>query len=322
MSTLILFYHSVKKNIDRRIDPSIVVSPKNFEWQLAYFASTRQVISLDEYVDALYSGRSLPSKNVIITFDDGYKDNFTVVYPLLKKYRLPATFFLATGYMDGTPKWEDQISFAVFNTSVKVMKIALDNGCVSFRLSSEQQRTRAMNSLIKWMLSLSPDAQTAALNQIYGQCGLSLDDYPSEPTMMNWEDVRQMASTTGISFGCHTMTHRRLSLLSDEELEREIRMSKQKLEAELGRRVRSFSYPYGTLNDYDDRTLVCLRSSGFDCALTTRYRQNGPHSDPYQLGRVVGANTSLFRFRFGNFVRGSQLGEGIRLLVNQVRGAV
>ena len=91
-------YHSVAKpDAAPWIEPGNRVDPRTFERQMAYLAAERRVVSLSELVDTIADGRALAADTVCITFDDCYRDNLTVAAPILERYRLPATLFLATG---------------------------------------------------------------------------------------------------------------------------------------------------------------------------------------------------------------------------------
>ncbi len=93
----VLMYHRVS---DRINDPDVTVSDKNFERQMSYLKKNFNVVSLDDMVDRYKQNTKSEKDTVAITFDDGFKDNYTDAYPILKKYNIPATIFIVTGYID------------------------------------------------------------------------------------------------------------------------------------------------------------------------------------------------------------------------------
>lgn len=317
--TLILYYHSISENADWRIDPSIVVSPTHFERQLRYLSRHAHVISLTELVEALRQKRALPTNSVVITFDDGYRDNFITATPLLRQYEFPATFFLATGYIGtGKIKWEDRLSYLLRNTRktrIRVRHAGLAGEEVSLPLVSQRDRTQAFNRLSASLYCLSAADCESVIDQVR-----ELAEIPAEQVvqdvMLTWDEIRQMTGVPGFTFGCHTVSHERLVTLSDSEVRREILESRHKVEDELGISVCAFAYPYGTHRDFDQRAVQVLREGGFDCAVTTNYTRNGLRSELFSLGRVIAADAAGPRFSLGLAVRGSVTGELIRNALN------
>src|SRR6266850_3423573 len=98
---IILMYHSVASNeAAPYIEAANRIDPRAFERQMAYLAAWRHVVALSQLVEEIATGRAPPAGTVCITFDDGYRDNLTIAAPILEKYRLPATLFLVTGYVE------------------------------------------------------------------------------------------------------------------------------------------------------------------------------------------------------------------------------
>jgi peptidoglycan/xylan/chitin deacetylase (PgdA/CDA1 family) len=241
------------------------------------------------------------------------------VYPLLKHYEIPATFFLATGYIGtGEIKWEDRLSSIIYQSPDldTMLKLAnLPGDAVSLRLTSSLERARTFRRLAYYLSNMPSDDRLETLDQISEHLGMAVNRFFPD-IMLTWDEVRQMARTPGISFGCHTVSHNKLSALPDEALTREILESKTTVERELGTATRFFAYPYGTLADFDDRAKRILHEVGFDCAVSTLYFRNDSNSDLFALGRVIGANSAGARFSIGTRLRGSFAGEPIRQALN------
>jgi peptidoglycan/xylan/chitin deacetylase (PgdA/CDA1 family) len=151
------------------------------------------------------------------------------------------------------------------------------------------------------------------LRQVQQLAGIPDEDIPSD-LMLNWSEARLLAYAPGFTIGCHTVNHERLSMLTDEEIRREIIESRHTIERELGIHVRFLSYPYGTWADIDKRTIHIVGDCGLDGAVTTLYGRNDLGSDAFVLKRVLGADTTGANFSIGTFIRGSWLGEPLRQL--------
>lgn len=318
-SAFILFYHSVSENVDYRIDPTIVVHPARFEQQLRYLSTRMHVISLADLVNALRSRQAIPPHSAVITFDDGYRDNFTIATPLLQRYNLPATFFLATGYIGtGRLKWEDRLSY-ILHTSrashIHIEHASLSGGTSSLVLSNRQSRARTFTRLSARLERLPAQAREQVIDQVRELADITTKQLCGD-VMLTWDEVREMTNVADFTFGCHTVSHERFSMLPDEQVQFEISRSRRTVEEEIGSEVSFFAYPYGTRKDFDDRTVQVLRNDGFDCAVTTVYGRTRFHSDLFRLNRVIGADTTGIRFGLGTRVRASLVGQPVRSIAH------
>lgn len=118
-----------------------------------------------------------------------------------------------------------------------------------------------------------------------GKMNLPLTPYPLPPLMMSWDDIREMAGNN-ISIGSHTVSHPVLSVISDNEIEREIKESKEIIARHTGREVICFAYPYGGRKFFDGRIKGALKKYGYKCGCSTVYGANDLESDPFELKRI------------------------------------
>ncbi len=316
----ILMYHSVGTIANAGIHARNIVSVGNFCRQMRYLAAHCHVISLDRYVTHVLSGEPLPADSVVITFDDGYKDNYQQAYPILAQLGLPATFFLATAYIGtGAIKWEDRLSWMVRAGAHSELRASIAGLRIERRYSLQDQaaRMRAVDDLVGLLHRVEEGERQRVLEAITGAMGVADRPHPSD-MMLSWDEARAMAKTPGISFGSHGVTHCRLSRLSAEALRAEIADSKSRIETELQQPVTLFSYPYGGEGDVDERSRRCIQANGFRCALTTTYGRNRLHSDLYQLRRVGAANRGELGFRLGTWLRASAAGEAMKAIYNSM----
>lgn len=274
---LIVTYHRVVNEPDRyglgEVDSA------QFNMHIQTFARFFNVLDLGDAFDRLQRG-GLPRRAVVITFDDGYKDNIAVALPILRRWQVPATFFIATGYLDGSAMWNDILIEAVKKFSGSTIELGEMNlGRYSVR--SDAERGIVIGSLlekIKYLPTFERDAQSLAVSRILGA------EVPVE-LMMNENDVRLLVKA-GMGVGAHTRTHPILRGISEAEALSEIAGSKEDLEAIGGQSVECFAYPNGKPGqDFDYRHEEMVRESGYKLAVSTNPVTVDNMSNRFQLGR-------------------------------------
>jgi len=279
----ILMYHRVApKNDNWSLEP---LDPQSFRKQIEYLCQRYEILPLDKLVQYIRVGKSFPEKAIVITFDDGYKDNFHYAYPILMKYHVPATIFLTTGHID-TDKlfWWDKVSYILQHTCVE--KIILDE-LGSHSLRSESDRLRVRSIVIERMKELPQERKEQLINKLISISGVEFPSGLGESLILSWNEIRKM-DDNGISFGAHTVNHPCLVNLHLEQAKWEIIQSKKEIEKELGKEVSAFSYPNG---DLSLELVEFIKESGFSCAVSIlpgkliRYRDN-----PYKLSRIGGCD--------------------------------
>ena len=265
-SLRILAYHRVYDMIDENsfaADPELVsASVADFRLQMQYIRKYWNPIPLSVAVDVLASGERLPDHCVVVTFDDGHLDNFTLAYPILLEQGIPATIFLSTGYIGGTvPFWFDRVATLLFLAPTGHLHIPLLN--LDLGLGDIQSR-RAGTARVLTTLKGVPDelrrSAVAALEAELGRHAETAD--PGLTGVMSWDQVREMAQH-GIEFGSHSVSHPILSRLSDAAIFAELMESRQTLERELGREINLLAYPVGKEHAFDSRVVSIARTCGY-----------------------------------------------------------
>lgn len=284
----ILRYHSVSTQADGThlcLDPGLAVSPEHFDRQCAYLARHYRVLSLDELVDHVSAGQAVPSKAVVLTFDDGYLDNYTQAFPILRRHGLNATFYVTTDCIDNRALlWTGLLRFVVFTTRVPVLEISEP---LAFRLplGSDAERREAFTKLIVTMKNV-PTARRLALLEAVRIAGEIDDLSPLGGIMMSWGQVREM-HRAGMIFGAHTLTHPNLPNATAEEARHEIFGSRDALAAQIGERVRHFSYPNGRGSAHLTEAIKqTVREAGFDSATTSLTGSVTLGEDLFALRRI------------------------------------
>jgi hypothetical protein len=249
---------------------------------MRYVSENFHVLALEDAV-RMMTGRNLVENAICITFDDGYRDNFVNAFPVLKKYGLPATIFLASGVIgNGGMLWHDRVFSAFRESRAKVLEWPPRSGRMH-AIDSPEARISALNVALRRIKPLGVDVREEAIVELTSALGTQ--EKKKEPDiMLQWEDIREMQKHR-ITFGAHTRTHPILSVLPPETAWEEIHGSKEDIERHTGVTVRAFAYPNGKETDFNTKTMELLRKAGFECAVTTIPGTNFSGDDPYQLKR-------------------------------------
>jgi len=282
-SARIIAYHRVGSTYEFPSDVPLV-PPEDFEKQISYLSRNYRVISLSELGRALSRGTGLPAKAAVITFDDGYKDNHAIAYPILKRHGVPATVFLATGHIDtGTPFWWDRVSYAVHHSSRENLDMA-PFGTYHFRTTKE--RWLAARTIREGLKDLSDGHKNSVIEELVGKLGVDMPLSLARDMFLSWDEVREM-SQGGIDFGAHTINHPTLIGLPLDQAREEIVGSQRRIQENLDRPADTFCYPDGRRSNINDHIKAILRENSFVCAVYGNPDALVPRgTDPYEMGRL------------------------------------
>ncbi len=256
--------------------------PAHFERLMSFVARNFAVLPLPEAVDRLACG-ALPRRACCITFDDGYADNLTLALPILEKYRLPATVFVAAGYLDGGRMFNDVVIDAIAQARRDVLDLReLDLGI--HPIGTVEEKLAAIAFLLGRIKFGAPALRAAQARAIAAAaaCGPLADDL-----MLTTAQLKELAGR-GVEIGGHTVSHAILASLDDAEAFDEIVRGKQRLEAVAGRPVTSFAYPNGKPGrDYAARHVPMAQAAGFARAVSTAHGVGTGGCDIFQLPRFT-----------------------------------
>jgi peptidoglycan/xylan/chitin deacetylase (PgdA/CDA1 family) len=292
-------YHRIA---DEPIDPwSNAVSPSHFGEQLEVLRHTRHVLPLSEFVSALVA-QTLPRNAVAITFDDGYVDNLLAAKPRLDEADLPATVFLATGYLgrSGEFWWDELARLLLVEIAVRELKLTVAGEIMNFDFSTEGDtpesdrrwrawlepartaRQRAYLSIWRAARSLTLRAREALMAEIRAAIASAT---PSDvlARAMTINEVMTLTKDPLMTIGAHSVTHPDLTELDAEGRRWEIAASKAACDELAGQKARTFAYPFGEFNR-DARAAAI--AAGFDCACSTRPGAVNADCDLFSLPRI------------------------------------
>src|SRR5579859_7762471 len=277
-SLLVLIFHRVLSHPDPLLpgEPDVV----HFAAQMDLVRAVCRVLPLAEAVDRLYS-RSLPPRAACITFDDGYANNLTHAAPILRERGLPATAFVASGYLGGGRMWNDTVIEAVRRAGAELDLSALGLG--RFTLTDLAARRSAIDVILNELQYRHQAERARAADGIAERVGAELPrDLMLTPA--------QLAALPGlgVDVGAHTVTHTILTRVDAATARREIASSKAVLQDLTGTQVALFAFPNGRpARDYERTHVEMVREAGFSAAVSTAAGACRPDSDRFQLPRML-----------------------------------
>lgn len=224
---------------------------------------------------------------LVLTFDDGYRDNYTHAFELAKELQIPLSIYLVPGYIEkGGYFWWLERKHLV--QSAKAHEVSLEGH--NYHLDHPTER-QALSSYIDTQARYAPSIATReaflALMREQLQVSPVVNEEDVPATSVTWEQVQEMEQSGWVSFGAHTMNHPVLSSISDPmEVEYEVTECHKVLEQRLGHPVRSLAYPIGQRQHISQDVVEAVRQAGYRWAVTTNYGFNRPQTDPYLLNRI------------------------------------
>jgi peptidoglycan/xylan/chitin deacetylase (PgdA/CDA1 family) len=288
--TLILCYHRVAEGVE---DPFyLCVRPDNFAAHLEEMSRTREQSTLADVSD--------PSRRprVVVTFDDGYRDNLTSALPIAESKGVPITVFVASGILENHRGfWWDRLGTLLRSRPPHVREVDLPVGGQTVRLPLGSSGIRAdLDSVRRRLLPLPVTEIERALDAVSGQWQVSSAPPPDAATLSP-DDLRELAASEAVTIGAHTVDHVRLRNRPAGEQRDTMLESKRTLEQSIGRPVSHFAYPFGRHDDFDDRSVDAARSAAFDTACTTIPGTARSSTDPHRLPRRLVMDWGQPRFR-------------------------
>lgn len=284
-----LIYHRVSNKPAEFDELSVPV--EIFDWQMRLVAKLFNVISLDQALEFLEGG-SVPSRAVVITFDDGYMDNYTIALPIIKKYGLCATFYVAGDAIITGKIWNEELTHAVLKTKksqLHLPKIGID----MLPVASEKEKKAAINTLKALLKNQKNEIRDNYLSELVFEA----DSVASERYMMTEAQLQAMAQDPSVTIGCHSMSHPMLSYMSKDAARVDVQHCLDYLQALLQRPIVHFAYPYGKYGvDFHAEHVNCIADLPLKTAVTTEWGTIDSKSSFYLLRRFTPWNLNIFHF--------------------------
>jgi glycosyltransferase involved in cell wall biosynthesis/peptidoglycan/xylan/chitin deacetylase (PgdA/CDA1 family) len=280
MLRVLTFHRIAEPDMSPDLHPGLIsATPDTFERLAVCLAMSYRVVSMEEVLDSRRSGRPLPRRSVLLTFDDAYRDFAEVAWPVLARHGLPATLFVATAYAEEAPRefWWDRLHRALAHTPIG--RLSTPIGPLACATPEEARWSlRRIQQLVK---SMDHDAAMALVDDLCRQLECPP---PSGRATLDWSELRALADA-GVVLAPHSRLHALLTRVPPDRARAEIVASREDLAREIARPCLSaFAYPSGA---YDRATVGLLAGEGFELGFTTRGGHNEePLASPLSLCRT------------------------------------
>ena len=284
---LVLNYHRVGELDGNPFDDeTFSATSQGFREQLRYLKRWFSMPAPHEIVESLERG-SFTDPTLLITFDDGYRDNYEVAFPALHELGVPACFFVVTGLLDAPrlPLW-DRVAYSIKKMDDTAIRLDYpERLAFDFR---EVTRAAVTWRILRACKDARPFDESRFCSELAARSGVRLDAAGLARTLfMSWEHVRAMAES-GMAIGSHTATHPVLSALPEAAQRRELRESSDRLAAVLGSVPEMLAYPVGGPHAFTDVTRRLAREAGYRAA----FSYGGPITrswpvDPFAVPRIA-----------------------------------
>ena len=231
--------------------------------------------------------RSVTTRSVAITFDDGFYNNLSCALPVLAYYNVPATIFIPTGYIERKELlWPETLASILALTDAAHVKI----GHETLPIRTTEEKSSAYSAYTRYFKTFSAARIHAALITIGDELGISEDDVTNSPfydyfRIMKWNELKEIANSPLITIASHSVNHYRLQNITEDEARFEISESKKILDDKITA-IRYFAYPFGGYaQDFSEKHIELVRQAGYRAAVSTRNDMISPATDRYQLPR-------------------------------------
>jgi peptidoglycan/xylan/chitin deacetylase (PgdA/CDA1 family) len=273
----VLIYHKVERR-DRGPFGAPALDVHRFSQHLEFLGRHFDVMPLARLVAELRKGQ-VPERAVAITFDDGYRNNLTLAYPLLRKWRMPATVFVTAGLI-GTKKWmwTSEVTEMALRYGLSAVASACGDRLLAALLEAELPKAMRVEAAVEYLVRLGPPRE-AILARLRESFPVDPDD---ENGFLSWDEVRALHAG-GVEIGSHTVNHPVLTELPEVNVERELKASSEAIGDVIGRKPELFCYPHGNFSD----SVKALTKRYYGAAVTTISGQNTARTDPLELRRIA-----------------------------------
>lgn len=280
----VLLYHRIcRLNIDTW---RLAITPEVFEEHIKFLKENYDILRLE---DAWESSRN---RSVVITFDDGYADNFLYALPILEKYKVPATIFVSTGNI-GTANefwWDELERIICCNPRLpEDIRYAGQN----FHVATVAEREKACYAIHPILKEMLPADREKVLHDMSVEWDASKEGRPENRSLTK-EELKEMSSSPYITIGGHTVTHSSLAFESENLQKYEIEKSKVDIEKIIGKKIDVFSHPFGQKEDFTARTIEIAKSCGYKKIAAAYGGITGANGDDFYIPRNgIASGTSL-----------------------------
>lgn len=265
---LVLNYHRIGSPDETPYDPGVFsATEEDFDWQISYLKKHYHIATLEDALGFLDAPQLCKSFMVMITFDDGYIDNYQIAFPILRQYGVSATFFVTTSYIQTQPiPWWDSIAWCLNKASEKYDFIQLSYPNNDFFRITKNELPGTLHRLLR-LVKEHNVSTSRFLEELAVACQVKLPTRGHERLFFNWEEAREMVEA-GMSIGSHTDKHEILSKLSPKQQLSELITSREIIKNKLGVDIQALAYPVGSKSSFNKGTLSAANFAGYHAAFS------------------------------------------------------
>lgn len=292
---LILVFHRFSED-DRREVGQLPIT--RFAEYMEYLTRHYRVVSLRDMLEEFQRGVVRPYTTAV-TVDDGYQDAFSLAAPVLRRYGVPATFFVVSDFVEGRLWiWTERLRFVIQRAPPEPVAFRHGRSSHLLEIRDEGKRVRTREQWVQYAKRLPIAEREELIGALADACKVEIPIVPpSELRAMTWAELRALAAE-GFDIGAHTRTHPILAQVGAKLLREEIRGCKEQLEQRLGLPVRHFAYPNGKSEDYTPQVVEEVSRAGYRAAVTTVPGWSTASTSRFELPRVDGAGADPAQFAY------------------------
>jgi peptidoglycan/xylan/chitin deacetylase (PgdA/CDA1 family) len=294
--TIITYHNIIELSEKRRADiqPGMCVLSSSFDKQMGYISRHFDVVSVETIVNAIRDGKEISLNPIAVTFDDGWRDNYTVAFPILHKYKIPAMIFLATDLVkSGKIPPFLEISMLLGKKDIwpdKAIKIFRDI-IVKYNLTDiipqvKEDRFRLLAQdpyqYMQALMLLDYKYMHEMVAVMIEELNIDKTEWENYRWMVNEAEIREMAAA-GIEFGSHGESHDLMVLIKLDQVSRELKHSKEYIEALLGKKINILAYPNG---DFNEAIKKEVQAVGYQGAMAMNREERADNVDRFSLRRL------------------------------------
>lgn len=270
------------------------ISAKEFYNQMLKIKKNYNILNIEQIFYHLKNKKPFKKKSVSISFDDGFKNNFTVALPILKKLNIPAIFYICPQSITKQEMfWVDKIEACINHCKKKIISINLNKRIKNYSIEKNDQKKSLINRLKKICKKKSVKDKNKIIKDLINQTGIEPKiKFSKNYEIANWKQIKLASKNKLFTIGGHSMEHDILTNMNDKEINYDIKETKKIIENKIGKKVKHFSYPEGKFND---KVMFFLKKNKIlTCPLASGYRNNHLTS-PYKIKRVM---VGIFGIKF------------------------
>jgi len=289
---LILLFHGVVKENNYQVRNYIRkhIEADFFHDLLVDLKSKGKCLSMDEIIDIYNRGEEYPPNSFVITFDDGFENNYSVAAPILEDLNLPAIFYITTDFIEnGTMSWTDKAEYTLEEVGDNVVNLILPWSGEKITIARAEDKIDLLKKMRSYIFADESRNPQDIIDWLYAELGFEIVKTTYDPLdkKLSWEQVREINNHPLFVIGGHTHTHPIMSGLSAKDLDFEIDTSLRLLKEKSGVDNCHYAYPQGQTNHYSKTVIEALKKRGITCCPTAIDGINTTQTGLFDLYRYM-----------------------------------